>query len=673
MRKMRKRTKNNIKQAIICSILIAGTLTCTTTGCKNTPDCRGPKGEIKVNTLQNYLKNMHLGGAVGKILTQNEKNWLHAVLTDDPGLFDGFANPEDDSIFKTMWHGEFPGKLLTGIAQSYLLNNDPETKRTGDAFAEKLKAVQQPDGYLGPWKPDVRYEADVAAGSWGKWDTWGQYHCIYGLYRWYQVTGNRSTLETAKRALDNIYDHFIDGGISIAAQNWAECNLAIGHAFALFYEETGDNRYLDAAKRIVDNDWNDEYLDFYSKKTLCCGWLNAALEGRAYFESGQPRWEGLYALETLASLYRITGEEKYIHALDNLWKGMCENDRHNTGSFGTGEGATGDPYGSGSETCNTVAWMAFSTEYLKISRDSRVADELELSFFNAALGSLLEGERNFTYMNDSDGTREPALKVLEPHSYKGARDMSCCQANGNRGLSQIAEWALLGDNDALYLNYYGACELETTVRGGYKMTIKQTTDYPRSGAIKIRISTDCPDEVTLYFRIPSWSDNTLLTLNGENGGLNGGQVTVLDANGDHLNGGQLNVAPGSYYAVKRVWCIDDEIDLTLDMSPHFWIMNNGRVSKLSVYYGPLLLAFRAVNGINKSTRFEIEELCRMVCQDGEGLVNFTATSVTGKDVILTDYYTAGKSGEAYVSWVNFKSDDLIVHSDNCGCLIWCDR
>ena len=92
-----------------------------------------------MNTLQNRLTDMHLDGAVGKILTANENNWLHAVLIDDPGLFDGFEDPEDDSVFRTMWHGEFPGKLLTGIAQTYLLNNDPETKRVGDAFADKLR------------------------------------------------------------------------------------------------------------------------------------------------------------------------------------------------------------------------------------------------------------------------------------------------------------------------------------------------------------------------------------------------------------------------------------------------------------------------------------------------------------------------------------------------------
>ena len=502
-------------------------------------------GGIIIRRAVCALTNMHLGGAAGRILTANETNWLHVLLTDDPGLFDGFIDRDDDSIFKTMWHGEFPGKLLTGIAQTYLLNNDPETKRVDDAIAGKLKEVQEPDGYLGPWKKSVRYEADVAPGSWGKWDTWGQYH-------------------------------FIAGGISIAAQNWAECNLAIGHAFALFYEETGEKRYLDAAVRIVDNDWNDEYPDFYSKKTLCCGWLNAALEGRAYYESGQPRWEGLYALETLASLYRITGEERFLRGLDGLWHGMRDNDRHNTGSFGTGEGATGDPFGAGSETCNTVAWMAFSTEYLKVTRD-----------------------------------------------------MSCCQANGNRGISQIAEWAVLSGRNELYLNYYGECSLETVLENGHKIVLTQETEYPADGAVNIKIDTGCPDELTLYFRIPSWSVNTVLTVNGE----------------------AVNAEAGSYCAVKRVWKSGDSVRLVLDMSPHFLVNDAVKPVYISVYYGPLLLAFRTGSGLSRNTPFNIEALRKMVRVEGDDLVNFRVSSASGQSVVLTDYYSAGKDGDNYTSWL----------------------
>ena len=632
----------------ICTLLAALILT----ACTGSP--RSPKGEIKVETLQNQLTNMHLGGAVGDILTANEQNWLHKILTDDPGLFDGFANPDDTSIAKAMWHGEFPGKLLTGIAQTYLLNNDPETKRVGDEFVSALKRVQQKDGYLGPWSKSVRFEADAVTGSWGKWDTWGQYHCIYGLYRWYQVTGNRDALKVARRALDNIYDHFITGKVSIAAQNWAECNLAIGHAFALFYEETGDTRYLVAAERIVNNDWNDEYPDFYTKTTLCCGWLNAALAGKAYYASGQPRWEGLYALETLAALYRITGEAKYLNGLNELWWGMYESDRHNTGSFGTGEGATGNLYGAGSETCNTVAWMAFSTEYLKVSRDPRVADELELSFFNAALGSLLAGERNFTYMNDSTGSREPALTVLEGHSYIGARDMSCCQANGNRGLSQIAEWAVLSDKNALFVNYYGECALETHTQNGTHIILNQMTEYPKNGAVSIRVDTDCTDELTLYFRIPSWSENTTLTVNG----------AAVNA----------PVTPGTYFAVTRVWNSGDTVELSLDMTPHFWIMDNGnRESKLSVYYGPLLLAFRTGEGVPQNTGFDIDTLRALVCSEGEGLVNFSVVSASGRQITLTDYYTAGKNGDSFTSWICCDSGIEPLPSDRNSQQIWCNR
>lgn len=611
-----------------------------------------PKGENQVDTLQNYLKKMNLDGAVGSVLNGNEKNWVHTVLEDNPGLFNGFLNQRDGSIFKTMWHGEFPGKLLTGMAQTYLLNNDEETRRVGDTFVEYLKKAQEEDGYLGPWNERQRFEADVSETNLGKWDTWGQYHCIYGLYRWYQVTGNRDALDIAIRALDHIYKHFITGEVSIAAQNWAECNLAIGHAFALFYEETGDERYLAAAERLVNQDWNDTYHDFYSNSERCCGWLNAALDGKAYFESGQPRWEGLYALETLATLYRITGKETYLKALDQLWWGMYETDRHNTGSFGTGEGASGNLYGSGSETCNTVAWMAFSTDYLKISRDSRVADELELSFFNATLGSLLDGERNFTYMNDSNGKREPARIVLEGHSYVGGRDMSCCQANGNRGLTQITEWALLSSGNALYLNYYGACSLETYIQNGHTVTIMQDTVYPKDGTIRIRVSTDCPEELTLYLRIPSWSNTTVLTLNGQ----------------------AIAAKAGTYCAITRTWSETDEIELCLDMTPHFWIMEQGDVSfKLSAYSGPVLLAFRTSEDLLGTTRFDIASLRNLTPTDGEGIVNFSVESEIGKTVILTDYYTAGKNGDSFVSWITCISGMEPLPSERYKTPIWCNR
>ena len=137
-----------------------------------------------------------------------------------------------------------------------------------------------------------------------------------------------------------------------------------------------------------------------------------------------------------------------------------------------------------------------------MSKNSYVADELELSFYNASLGTLLENDREFTYMNLSSGTREPALIVLEGHSFEGGRDMSCCQANGNRGITQIAEWALLTDSDGLYLNYYGASDIKTATASGNTVSLRQETEYPKYGDVKITVT---PNKIRRVFFEASYS------------------------------------------------------------------------------------------------------------------------------------------------------------------------
>lgn len=611
------------------------------------------KGENKVDTLKNYTNGMHLSGVVADVLAANEKNWVQAVLTDNPGLFAGFYNQRDSRVFKCMWHGEFPGKLLTGVAKTYLISGDPETRAVGDRMVASLKEAQGPDGYLGPWNDRERFDLDVTRNpnATGKWDTWGQFHCIYGLLRWYQATGNTDALAVAVRAADCVYDYFIVGSRPIAGQKWAETNLAIGYGFAVLYEETGDEKYLEAAKHIVDVDWKVEYPDFYSGKTVSCDWMTAALAGKPYYASGQPRWEGLYALETLAALYRITGEQTYMDAMDSLWWGMVGSDRHNTGSFGTGEGASGDPYGTGSETCNTCAWMAFSTEYLKISKNSYVADELELSFYNAAMGSLLAGDRNFTYMNNSDGTREAARIVLEPHSFLDARDMSCCQANGNSGLMQPADWALLTDAEGLYLNWYGASELHTRLADGTKVVLKQETDYPKTGSIRVTVMTDAA--FALHLRVPSWSEKTSIRVNGE---------PVPD------------VTSGTYCTVSRTWKSGDVIDVELDMSIHFWVRDCGKIDyKVSAYRGPVLLAFRSSDDLRPTTNFQMSALRSVTPCEGDGLINLTVVKSDGSTAVLTDYCSAGKDGQPYVSWLTSVSTIDAVPFDRNAAPVWCRR
>ena len=48
---------------------------------------------------RNPLRKLSLKGKVGQILSANEENWLHDLLTANPGLLAGFKDPNDPAIF----------------------------------------------------------------------------------------------------------------------------------------------------------------------------------------------------------------------------------------------------------------------------------------------------------------------------------------------------------------------------------------------------------------------------------------------------------------------------------------------------------------------------------------------------------------------------------------------
>lgn len=582
------------------------------------------------HTSEDQVSNLNLGGYVGEVLASNERSWLHQVLKDNPNLFEAFANPEETTLFRTMWHGEFPGKILTGMAQTYRAFGNPKTLAAGNEMVQMFKSVQGADGYLGPWSGSARFNGDK-----NKWDTWGHYHCIYGLYQWYKITGNQDALDVAIKAADCVYNHFIEGNQTFVSQNWAESNFAISHVFAILYQETGNEKFLEACERIVLEEWKLEYDDYFSKTSLACDWLGAAADGLAFCQSNQKRWESLHTLMTLAPLYQITGNREYYNALEHYWWSIIQYDRHNFGGFGTGEGAIGDLYGYGSETCNTIAWMAYSTEYLKVSQRSYVADELEISYYNASLGSLL-GDHDFIYMNNSDGNRVSALITLAVHGFEGGRELSCCQANGNRGISQITEWALLTDSENLYVNYFGSSNAETQTPSGNGIRILQETDYPKSGAVKITLALENSERFKLNLRIPTWSANTVVKLNGKAS--------------DH-------VKPGDYYVINRKWRSGDVVEIEFDMSVHFWVGDGEFSDKTSVYYGPILLAMDSDSLTTSGNQLDVSAVKRIVFEEKDDFWFYGLAETTdGRKVSLVDFASAGDDGESYTTWLNVAHD-----------------
>ena len=468
------------------------------------------------------------------------------------------------------------------------------------------------------------------------WDLWNHYHAVVGLLEWYNLTNNQIALDIAVKALDCIYETFKDR--SYLVMGGFETNRGIAHGYAMAYQVTGDKKYLNEAQRIIMQDCQDER-----------GWYKCALREEPFYASSSSRWEVLHMIMTLGILYEETGNQEYFTVMERVWQSILKYDIHNDGGFTTNENATGDPYMGGViETCCSIAWMAFTNEYYKYAKNVVAVDELERSYYNAMLGSLLEDDKYCTYNTPMDGIsgscggydgrRVASQRDIAFQYNSGSPDMNCCQANLARGMGQIAEWACLTDGNDLYLNYYGASEINTMV-GGYNVTLKVVSSYPVSGNVKVQIAgLKESKDFALMLRIPSWAHGTSLKIGNE----------------------IKRTYPGEYYRIDKIWQNGDVIELNIGLDITYLAGERSKAGYTSVYYGPILLTLdKGVDSnynLNTSLLANEIEKAEVTAGSIRGGILDVNVKVGNSTVKLIDFASAGKRADGstpttYWSWI----------------------
>jgi DUF1680 family protein len=403
----------------------------------------------------------------------------------------------------------------------------------------------------------------------------------------------------------------------------------------LLYRATGEKCYLDLAKQIAG--------EFAARddagKPLAGDYLNATAN-QEFFQTPKPRWESLHSILGLAELYYLTGDEHYRQAFEHWWWSIVKLDRHNNGGFSSGEQAQGNPYHQGAiETCCTIAWMAMTTEMLKLTHNSVMADELELSTLNSALGVYSPTGRWATYNTPMDGVRKASAHEIVFQAREGTPELNCCSVNSARGLGLLSDWAVMRDRSGLTLNWLGPGQIKTQLADGRKVALSSTTDYPCDNRIEIQVRPEKVERFPLHLRIPYWSAKTKVTLNGE-----------------AVNG----VKPGAYLVVDHMWQPGDTIKMDLDFTLHFWVGERECADKVSIYRGPLLLTY--------DRRFNERDPAEVPSLDAHDLRGKVAkwpgrhaplllmefATGDGHALKLCDFASAGDGGSPYLSWLPLK-------------------
>ena len=571
---------------------------------------------------------MSFGGFVGGRIEANHRNWILTTPSSNPAMLGMFRardqTPERDMV---PWAGEFAGKYLTSAVGGLRISGDEVLLKYLTRFVAELIACQGEDGYLGPWSESRRLSGSNPAQDGKLWDLWGHYHCMLGLFRWHLHTDDAQALAACRKAADMMVDRFLSGNQSVLDAGAEEMNQAVIHIFCLLFKQTGHKPYLDMARQI-EQDWQTPPSGDY---------LRHALKDRPFHEGSKPRWESLHDLQAIAELFFISGDASYSKAYKQIWWSILEGDRHNTGGFSAGEKATGNPYNPEPiETCCTIAWMALTLDYLRMTGDSRAADELELSMFNAVMGAQSPGGHWCTYNTPMDGERRASAHDIVFQARAGSPELNCCSVNGPRGFGILSEWAVMTLQDGFAINFYGPSITTVQSSSGITATFAQETTYPVEGGVRTVVDLEQDHSFRLLVRIPGWSISTNVAVNSE---------PVSD------------VKPGTYLEIERLWHSGDVIEIEFDLSPRVWVGEQESEGKMSIYHGPILLAYDM-----RFDRYEPHNLptidIRQMPTDADApdsgpqpwLLKCFATE-SGDAIDLCDFATAGAEGDPYVSWL----------------------
>jgi hypothetical protein len=569
-------------------------------------------------------------GPVGERVEANIENWLLRAPQSNPGMIEMFRVRDRKPVPQLVpWAGEFVGKYLISAVQALRMSEDPRLRQQASNVVAAFIATQAEDGYLGPFPKQDRLLKN--------WDLWGHYHAILALTMWHEHSGDTAALAAARKAADLVCATYLDTGRRVFDAGDHEMNMSILTAMAMLHRLTGEPRYLRMA-REVEKDWE-----------RAGDYLRAGLDGREFFLSPKPRWESLHDLQGLLEMYRITGEAKYREAFVHHWRSIRRWDRRNTGGFSSGEQATGNPYTpSAIETCCTVAWMALTIDYLRLTGDSLAADDLELATLNGGLGAQHPSGRWWTYNTPMDGVREASAHSIVFQARAGTPELNCCSVNAPRVLGMLSEWAVMAAPDGIVVNSYLPGTF-TIPDASNKRTIILDHDYPRKNTQRVFVFQGGDDEWTLYLRIPSWSKRTRVAAN--------------------FPGFHVDAPPASYVKIRRQWRTCDDIVLSFDMGLRAVQGANETAGKVALDRGPFLLAYDQIQNDFDEDELPAVDPARLT----EARLVESASSVStlspqlrpwltvevptadGRSLRLVDFASAGSAGTRYRSWLPAKS------------------
>ena len=417
----------------------------------------------------------------------------------------------------------------------------PELRAQTDVMIKQVIAAQEPSGYLNTY-----FVGDHKADrmQWRTQTTGHELYCIghllQGAIAYYRATGDPTLLEAGMRFVDGF---LLPGyGPGTNQQPIVAGHPEIEMSLIELYRTTGNKQYLDLAGYILTG---DKRIPLTPRQItyMFCGipfTQRTKLEGHAV--------RAMYACCGAADYYLETGDPEYWKTLNVLWDDLVAHQLYLTG--GVGARSDGESFGNAyelpnerayGESCAAIGNMMWNWRMLSASGDAKFTDVMERSLYNGINSGMSLDGKLYCYRNPLAFNPDTGDKIRNPWY-----DTTCCPPNLERTFASLPGYFYSTSPQGVYVHFYDNSTMHWKLESGTPITLQQTTQYPWEGTVHISVAPATPEEFTLFVRIPGWSKQNTVKVNGEE---------------------VAQVTPGQYLPIRRKWKADDKVELSFDMKP----------------------------------------------------------------------------------------------------------
>lgn len=389
---------------------------------------------------------------------------------------------------------------------AYILEDQKLIDKT-TPWVEWALASAKENGQFGPDK-DYSYERGLQRDNCQDW--WPRMVVLKVLQQYYSATGDERVIELMtnyfRYQLSKINEQPLDNWTFWARYRGGENLMSIYWLYSI----TKDKFLLELGDIIYQQ--TEPYTEMFLKRDKLTreGTIHSVNLAQGF--------------KTPIVYYQYDRDPKHLEAIECAMDDLKKYHGYPIGIFSGDEAIHGNNPTQGIELCTIVEYM-FSLETMyKITANPRFAETIEKVAFNALPTQTTDDYRYRQYFQQVNQIYSVNRRANFDVNHSGfdqcfglLTGYPCCTSNMHQGWPKFTQnlWYATADG-GLAATIYSPSSVKAKVANGVEVYFVEDTKYPFEEKVTLRLeSISAPAKFPLVVRVPQWSVETVISINGE--------------------------------------------------------------------------------------------------------------------------------------------------------------